>query len=67
MVILSLHIHKIQAILDLVAKHDDNFCQSYIDAARNAVYTSPKIQNQLPVILSNCSEVLSDLALLGPF
>ena len=36
-----------RAILDLVVRHDDCFHQSYEGAARNAVYTSPDIQNQL--------------------
>ena len=52
-----------RAILDLVARHDDCFCWSYEGAARNAVYTSPDIQNQLAMIMGNmvreviCSDV----------
>ena len=54
-----------RAILDLVhvARHDDCFRQSYEGAARNAVYTSPDIQNQLAMIMGNmvkeviCSDV----------
>ena len=52
-----------KAILDLVAKHDESFHQSYEGAARNAVYTSPEIQNQLALIMGNmvreiiCSDI----------
>ena len=42
-----------RAILDLVARHDDSFCQSYKGAARKALYTSPEIQNELALIISN--------------
>ena len=44
-----------KAILHLIANHDDQFQQSYRNApiARNALYTSPDIQNQLALIMSN--------------
>lgn len=47
-----------RAILDLVARHDDSFCQSYEGASRNALYTSPEIQNELALIMSNIREVI---------
>ena len=34
-----------KAILHLIANHDDQFQQSYRNAPRNALYTSPDIQN----------------------
>ena len=49
--------------MNLVARHDDCFWWSYECAARNAVYTSPDIQNQLAMIMGNmvreviCSDV----------
>ena len=42
-----------KAILQLVANHDDQFQQSYRNAPRNALYTSPDIQNQIALIMSN--------------
>ena len=42
-----------KAILQLVANHDDQFQQSYRNAPRNALYTSPDIQNQIASIMSN--------------
>ena len=60
--------YKIRVILvtnlkDLVTRHDDCFRWSYEGAARNVVYTSPDIQNQLAMIMGNmvreviCSDV----------
>ena len=42
-----------KAILHLIANHDDQFQLSYRNAPRNALYTSPDIQNQLASIMSN--------------
>lgn len=42
-----------RAIFDLVATHDDCFRHSYEGAARNALYTSPDIQNQLATIMGD--------------
>ena len=42
-----------RAILDLVARHDNMFHQSFEGAARNAIYTSPEIQNELTAIMSD--------------
>ena len=62
----STHSHNpgnFRAILDLVARYDDCFRRSYEGGARNAVYTSPNIQNQLATIMGNmvrkiiCSDV----------
>ena len=51
-----------RVILDLVARHDDSFRQSYKGAARNALYTSPEIQNELAVNMSN---MISKFALIS--
>lgn len=51
------------AIIQLIANHDDQFKESYKNAPRNSLYTLPDIQNQLASIMSSmvreviCSQV----------